>query len=179
MNKKLVACFTQNDPNRKFFSRLPGSRLPPNAKILALRVCSRRIVFPMKTLRIRTDRRTQLVDVTDEVQRAVRESGVKSGVCYVYVPHTTAGVAINEHADPDVAGDVEGVLDRLVPHRGPYRHGEGNSDSHAKAVLTGTGQSVFVENGRLLLGTWQGIFFCEFDGPRDRKLLVKVVSDHS
>lgn len=133
----------------------------------------------MKTLRIRTERRTQLVDVTNEVQRAVQESGVKTGVCYVYVPHTTAGVAINEHADPDVAQDLEDVLDRLVPHHGPYRHGEGNSDSHAKTVLTGTSQMVFVENGRLALGTWQGIFLCEFDGPRERKLLVKAVPDPS
>ena len=133
----------------------------------------------MKTLRIRTERRTQLVDVTNEVQRAIQESGVKTGVCYVYVPHTTAGVAINEHADPDVAHDVEGVLDRLVPHHGPYRHGEGNSDSHAKAVLTGTSQMVFVENGRPVLGTWQGIFLCEFDGPRERKLLVRVLPDLS
>lgn len=134
-------------------------------------------MFPVKTLRIKTDRRTQFVDVTPEVQRAVQESGVKAGVCYVYVPHTTAGVAINEHADPDVARDVEGVLDRLIPHGGPYRHAEGNSDSHAKAVMTGTSQTILVENGRLLLGTWQGIFFCEFDGPRDRKLHVKVISD--
>lgn len=131
----------------------------------------------IKTLRIKTDRRTQFVDVTPDVERAVQESGVKTGVCYVYVPHTTAGVAINEHADPDVARDVEGVLDRLIPHHGTYRHAEGNSDSHAKAVLTGTSQTIFVENGRLLLGTWQGIFFCEFDGPRDRKLHVKVAAD--
>lgn len=133
----------------------------------------------LKTLRIKTGQRTQFVDVTREVQRVVQESGVKSGVCYVYVPHTTAGVAINEHADPDVARDVEGVLDRLVPHHGPYRHSEGNSDSHAKAVLTGTSQTVLVEDGKLLLGTWQGIFFCEFDGPRERKLHVKLVPDPS
>ena len=130
-------------------------------------------------MRIRTERRTQLVDVTSEVQRAVQESGVKTGVCYMYVPHTTAGVSINEHADPDVAHDIEGVLDGLVPHHGAYRHGEGNSDSHTKAVLTGTSQMVFIENGRLVLGTWQGIFFCEFDGPRERKLLVKAVADPS
>ena len=131
----------------------------------------------LKTLRIKTDRRTQLIDITREVQRVVQESGVASGICHVYVPHTTAGMAINEHADPDVARDVEGVLDRLVPHAGPYRHGEGNSDSHARAVVTGTSQTIFIENGKLLLGTWQGIFFCEFDGPRDRHLHVKVVSD--
>ena len=133
----------------------------------------------MKTLRVKTNRRTQLVDITREVEQAIRESGVKSGVCYVYVPHTTAGVAINEHADPDVASDVEGIFDRLIPHKGPYRHGEGNTDSHMKAILTGTSQSVFIENGKLALGTWQGIFLCEFDGPRQRTVFVKIAPDPS
>lgn len=114
----------------------------------------------MKTLKIRTDRRTQLVDVTTQVERVVAESGVADGVCYVYVPHTTAAVTINEHADPDVATDVEGALDRLVPERGPFRHSEGNSDSHIKAILVGASQVVFVEDGKLALGRWQGIFFC-------------------
>jgi secondary thiamine-phosphate synthase enzyme len=131
----------------------------------------------MKTLRIKTDKRTQLVDVTREVEKAVQESGVRSGLCHVYVPHTTAGVAINEHADPDVARDVEGVFDHLVPHHGSYRHSEGNSDSHVKTVLTGTSQVIFIENGKLMLGTWQGIFLCEFDGPRERRLHVKIVPD--
>jgi secondary thiamine-phosphate synthase enzyme len=131
----------------------------------------------MKTLRVKTNKRTELIDVTREVEAAVRESGVRSGVCYVYVPHTTAAVTINEHADPDVASDVEDVFDRLVPHKGAYRHGEGNSDSHVKAVLTGSSKVIFVENGKLVLGTWQGIFFCEFDGPRDRRLHVKIVPD--
>jgi secondary thiamine-phosphate synthase enzyme len=129
----------------------------------------------METVRLKTDRRTQLVDMTREVERAVAASGVASGVCYVYVPHTTAAVMINEHADPDVATDLEGVFDRLVPNRGPYRHSEGNSDSHAKAVMVGTSQVVFVERGKLALGQWQGVFFCEFDGPRERKMFVKVV----
>jgi secondary thiamine-phosphate synthase enzyme len=128
----------------------------------------------METLRVKTGRRTQLVDVTAAVERVVKEAGVVSGVCYVYVPHTTAGVAINEHADPNVAADLEGVFDRLVPRTGPYRHGEGNSDSHAKAVMVGTSQVIFVEEGKLVLGRWQGIFFCEFDGPRERKIFVKV-----
>jgi secondary thiamine-phosphate synthase enzyme len=128
----------------------------------------------MQTLRVKTGRRTQLVDLTAAVERVVKEAGVLSGVCYVYVPHTTAGVAINEHADPDVATDLEGVFDRLVPHLGPYRHGEGNSDSHAKAVMVGASQVIFVEEGKLVLGTWQGIFFCEFDGPRERKIFVRV-----
>ncbi len=131
----------------------------------------------IENLRVRTDRRTQLVDVTNEVESVVSKSGVQRGVCYVYVPHTTAGVTINEHADPDVASDVEGIMDRLVPHSGPYRHVEGNSDSHARTILTGTSQVVFVENGRLVLGRWQGIFFCEYDGPRERTMQLKVVPD--
>ena len=131
----------------------------------------------IESLRVRTDRRTQLLDVTKEVQSIVAKSGVQQGICYVYVPHTTAGVTINEHADPDVASDVEGIMDRLVPHNGPYRHVEGNSDSHAKTILTGTSQVIFVESGRLVLGRWQGIFFCEYDGPRERTMQVKVVAD--
>ena len=131
----------------------------------------------MKTLGVKTNRRTQFVDITREVEQAVRESDVKSGVCHVYVPHTTAGVAINEHADPDVASDVESIFDRLIPHKGPYQHAEGNTDSHMKAILTGASQTVLVENGKLALGTWQGIFLCEFDGPRQRTVLVKIVPD--
>lgn len=131
----------------------------------------------IETLHVRTDRRTQLVDVTNEVQSLVTKSGIQQGVCYVYVPHTTAGVAINEHADPDVASDFEGTMDRLIPERGPYRHAEGNSDSHAKTILTGTSQVIFVQRGLLALGRWQGIFFCEYDGPRERTMQVKVVAD--
>lgn len=131
----------------------------------------------METLRVKTKRRTQLVDITADVERVVAASGITSGVCHVYVPHTTAAVTINEHADPDVATDLEGLFDRLVPHAGPYRHSEGNTDSHAKSVLVGANQVIFVEQGKLALGTWQGIFFCEFDGPRDRKMWVKVVGD--
>ena len=131
----------------------------------------------MEVLRVKTVRRTQLVDVTDLVEKAVAKAAVASGLCHVFVPHTTAGVIINEHFDPDVATDLEGVFERLVPRSGPYRHAEGNSDSHAKAVLTGTSQVIFVEKGKLVLGQWQGVFFCEFDGPRERKLWVKVIED--
>jgi secondary thiamine-phosphate synthase enzyme len=131
----------------------------------------------METLRVKTTRRTQLLDVTQAVERVVAEAGLVTGVCYVFVPHTTAGVMINEHADPDVATDLEGVFDRLVPHSGPYRHAEGNTDSHAKAVMAGASQLIFVEKGKLALGAWQGIFLCEFDGPRERKIWVKVVRD--
>jgi secondary thiamine-phosphate synthase enzyme len=133
----------------------------------------------METIVVKTVRRTQLVDVTPAVQRAVEKSSVSSGVCYVYVPHTTAGVTINEHADPDVATDLEDVFDRLVSRNGPYRHSEGNSDSHAKATLVGSSQLVFVEGGKLALGRWQGVFLCEFDGPRERRLQVKIVADRA
>jgi secondary thiamine-phosphate synthase enzyme len=126
---------------------------------------------------VKTDRRTQLVDVTGQVQRAVASSGVTSGICYLYVPHTTAAITINECADPDVARDVEGALDRLIPIAGTFRHSEGNSDSHVKAVLVGASQTVHVEGGKLLLGRWQGIFLCEFDGPRERRLQVKIVAE--
>jgi len=131
----------------------------------------------MQTLTVKTERRTQLLDVTVEVQKAVSAAKISKGICYLYVPHTTAGIAINECADPDVARDMESALDRLIPKTGPYLHGEGNSDSHIKSVLFGGSQVVFVEDGRLVLGRWQGIFFCEFDGPRERKLIVKVVPD--
>lgn len=130
----------------------------------------------MEVLRVKTERRTQLVDVTREVERAVEKAGVSAGICCIYVPHTTAGVMINEHFDPDVATDLEGVFERMVPKSGPYRHSEGNSDSHAKAALAGTSQMIFVEDGKLALGRWQGVFLCEFDGPRERKLWVKVVA---
>lgn len=131
----------------------------------------------MQTLTVKTDRRTQLVDVTRQVQSAVLATKIGNGICYLYVPHTTAAIAINEHVDPDVADDIEGALDRLLPSTGPYRHSEGNSDSHVKTVLSGTSLNIFVQDGRLVLGRWQGVFFCEYDGPRERKLLVKVLAD--
>jgi secondary thiamine-phosphate synthase enzyme len=130
----------------------------------------------VQTLHVKTDRRTQLVDVTAQLQKAVAASGVATGICYLYVPHTTAAITINECADPDVARDVEGALDRLIPIAGPYRHSEGNSDSHVKSVLVGASQVVHVEGGKLLLGRWQGVFLCEFDGPRERRLQVKIVA---
>jgi len=130
----------------------------------------------MHTFRVKTHRRTQLIDVTDQVQKLVAASGVDDGICYVFVPHTTAAVTINEHFDPDVATDVEGAFDRLIPATGPYRHAEGNSDSHIKAILVGATATLFIENSKLALGRWQGIFFCEFDGPRDRSMQVKIIS---
>ena len=135
--------------------------------------------MPVHELKVKTSRRTQLVNVTNHVQAAVEKSGVTNGICYVYIPHTTAAVMINECADPDVATDLEGAFDRLIPFEGPYRHEEGNSDSHMKSVLVGASASIFVEGGKLLLGRWQGIFFCEFDGPRERRFHVKIVPDPS
>jgi len=130
-----------------------------------------------RTIKIRTSRRTELRNVTPEIEKLVRESGCTTGTCHLYVPHTTAGVIINEGYDPDVARDMEYALDRLVPHDEGFRHAEGNSDSHIKLALVGGSQSVWIENGRLALGQWQQIFFAEFDGPRSRELRVKIVPD--
>ena len=124
---------------------------------------------------ISTSRSAEMRNITREVQAAVTESGIKSGICTVFVPHTTAGVTINENADPDVVHDILTELDKIVPLRDGYRHMEGNSAAHIKAGLFGFSQQVIVENGRLVLGTWQGIYFCEFDGPRQRQVYVKVI----
>ncbi len=133
----------------------------------------------IETLKVKTTQRTQLVNVTSQVQQVVDKSRVSDGICVVCVPHTTAAVTINECADPDVASDLEGAFGRLIPFEGPYRHEEGNSDSHMKSVLTGASQTIFVAGGQLQLGRWQGIFFCEFDGPRERRMQIKVVPDPS
>jgi len=130
-----------------------------------------------RMLSIRTSRRTELKNVTAEIEVVVRESGCVDGLCHLYVPHTTAGVLINEGDDPAVARDIEAALDRLVPHRGNYEHAEGNSDSHIKTALVGSSETVPIENGRLALGRWQAVFLAEFDGPRTRDLRVKVVPD--
>jgi len=128
-------------------------------------------------LSIRTTKRTEFVDITRLVQEQVAASKIKNGICYVYVPHTTAGVTINEHADPDVVADMEMMLEKLVPWRAGYAHAEGNSAAHIKTSMIGSSQMIIVQEGRLLLGTWQGIFFAEFDGPRSREVWVKVTAD--
>jgi secondary thiamine-phosphate synthase enzyme len=128
-------------------------------------------------LALSTRRRAELIHITPEVQRVVRDSGVTSGTCIVYAPHTTAGITINENADPDVQRDILDQLERLVPRQGGYHHMEGNADAHIKASMMGFAATLFVENGALVLGTWQGIFFCEFDGPRSRHVYVKVIAD--
>ncbi len=130
----------------------------------------------LHTLQIKTRARNEARDITSEVEKVVRAAGVKSGVCYLYVPHTTAAVAVNEHDDPDVMRDVDEALRKLFPKDGGYKHWEGNADSHIKATLIGASESVPIEDGRLALGRWQGIFFCEFDGPRERELKVKIIA---
>ena len=128
-------------------------------------------------LSLRTSRRTELKNVTDQIEKIVRESRCASGVCHLYVPHTTAAVLINEGYDPDVARDMEVAFDRMVPHKGDYHHAEGNSDSHTKTALVGSSETVWIEDGKLVLGQWQMIFFAEFDGPRRRELFLKIVPD--
>ena len=126
------------------------------------------------TIEVKTSRRAQLLDITEKVADLVQRAGVKDGICHVFVPHTTAGVTINEGADPDVARDIEAQLARMVPKDSDFAHGEGNSDSHIKTMLVGPSSTAPVRGGRLALGTWQGIFFCEWDGPRTRKIEVTV-----
>ena len=128
-------------------------------------------------LEINTRSAAELVDITAAVQRTVREKGMQSGVCHVFVPHTTAGLTLNENWDPDVRWDMLMELDKIVPWRDNYRHGEGNSAAHIKASLMGSSQTLLVEDGRLVLGSWQGIYLAEFDGPRRRRVLVKLVGD--
>lgn len=126
---------------------------------------------------IKTHSRVEFQEITRTVREIVGESGVASGVCYIFVPHTTAGVTVNEHADPSVAEDLIEQLDKMVPQHGNYRHLEGNSPAHLKASLMGDSEALFIEDGKIVLGTWQGIFFCEFDGPRNRHLLLKIVAE--
>ena len=128
------------------------------------------------TFEVRTARRAQLVNITERVEEAVRRSGVKEGTCTVFIPHTTAGVTINEGADPDVAADVEGHLAELVPKEAAFEHAEGNSDSHIKTILVGPSCVAPVRGGKLALGTWQAVFLCEWDGPRTRRVEVGVSS---
>ena len=127
----------------------------------------------MTELTLRTRSRTDFVNITDDVRRAVSDARIESGTVTVFVPHTTAGVQINENADPDVMRDMELILDRMVPWHGSYAHSEGNAAAHAKAALMGASVQIIVSNGQLELGTWQGVYFCEFDGPRHRKVWVQ------
>lgn len=129
----------------------------------------------MHKFKVRTSAGSEMADITREAGGIVRESGVKSGVCHLFVPHTTCGLTINENADPDVKRDIMAKLNETVSEDFPYRHAEGNSPAHIKSVLVGPSLTVFVEDGALQLGTWQGIYLCEYDGPRNREVWVKLI----
>jgi secondary thiamine-phosphate synthase enzyme len=124
---------------------------------------------------VKSKSRTQLIDITSEIQKAVRSSGISEGLCMLYVPHTTAAITINESADPSVASDIMMVLNEVIPWKADYRHLEGNSPAHIKSTLVGASEVIAIENGSLVLGTWQGIFFCEFDGPRTRSVHMRLL----
>ena len=128
-----------------------------------------------KALSVKTSRRVELLDITHLIEKVVAESGIKSGLCTLFVPHTTAAVTINENADPSVKSDIINELNKVIPFDDNYSHLEGNAAAHIKSSLFGASENIIVDGGRLLLGTWQGICFCEFDGPRSRKLVVKIV----
>lgn len=131
--------------------------------------------MPVLMIKVRSREREQFIDITAEVARRLRETGAREGICYLYVQHTTAALTINESADPDVARDMLHVLRRLAPrHDADYRHGEGNTDAHVKSSLMGTSLSIPFTDGELLLGRWQGIFLCEFDGPRERQVVMMI-----
>ena len=129
----------------------------------------------LQTFEVQTSAKTDLIDITRFVQEAVRKTRVTDGICVIFVPHTTAGITINENADPAVSRDIVMMFNKIVPNQGPYQHLEGNSPAHIKASMMGFSQTVFVASGKLVLGTWQAIFFCEFDGPRSRKVHVNVM----
>lgn len=130
-----------------------------------------------KEIVIKTNKREEIIDITNRIQDIINESGVDDGYCILFVKHTTSGLTINENADPAVKKDFLKILDNAIPLRAGYEHAEGNSAAHAKSILVGFSETIFIENGQLILGTWQGIYFCEFDGPRKRKLTVKIVPD--
>lgn len=127
----------------------------------------------VRYINVKSKSRVEFIDVTGMVQETVKEADVKDGICYLYVPHTTAGITINEGADPSVQRDIQNTLNKLAPHDMNYFHREGNADAHIKSTLVGTSIHVIVDGGKLLLGTWQSIFFCEFDGPRHRRIAIK------
>lgn len=130
-----------------------------------------------KKLSIKTNDKVELIDITTEIQNAVKKAGLKSGLVQIHIPHTTAAVTINENADPDVKADIKKEINKIVPFDDNYAHLEGNSAAHIKSSLFGVNQGIIVENKKLLLGTWQGIYFCEFDGPRSRNIYLKIISD--
>lgn len=131
----------------------------------------------IRYIEVKSRARTEFIDITEMVNEVVRSVGVRNGMCHLFVLHTTAGITVNEGADPAVQRDIVGFLNKLVPNDPYFTHREGNSDAHIKSSLMGTSQRIFVENGKLVLGTWQSIYFCEFDGPRPRRVAVKITLD--
>ncbi len=129
----------------------------------------------IQIFQVRTSARIEFINITPSVEEAVRKTGITDGICLIFVPHTTAAVTINENADPSVTQDILSEMSKIVPSHDRYRHMEGNSPAHIKASMIGASETVFMEEGKLVLGTWQGIFFCEFDGPRTRKVYIKVM----
>jgi secondary thiamine-phosphate synthase enzyme len=129
----------------------------------------------VRYINVRSKAQNEFIDITEMVQDVVKEAGVVKGICYLYVPHTTAGITINEGADPSVQRDIQNTLSRIIPHDFNYAHREGNADAHIKSTLVGTSVNLIIEEGKLLLGTWQSIFFCEFDGPRHRRIALKFI----
>ena len=129
----------------------------------------------MNTINISTSKRVDLIDITSQVQKVVSESSVDDGIVTLYVPHTTCGITINEGVDPDVVRDIKYQLKKLIPYQQGYHHMEENADSHIKTCLVGSSENIIIENGQLVLGTWQSIFLCDFDGPRNRKVYIKII----
>lgn len=130
----------------------------------------------VKFINVKSRQRTEFIDITKEVQKELDKTDIRQGVCHIYVPHTSAAVTINEGADPSVQWDILNTLSALIPHENNYTHREGNSDAHIKSSLIGAEQTVLIDGGKLLLGTWQSIFFCDFDGPRHRRVALKFIS---
>jgi secondary thiamine-phosphate synthase enzyme len=130
----------------------------------------------INTININTSKRIEMIDITPNILQLIKEQKISGGICSIFVPHTTAAVTINENADPTVVKDMLNTLNKLIPHQNNYLHSEGNSDAHIKASLIGASEVIFIQNGKLMLGTWQGVFFCEFDGPRSRKVWIKFLT---
>ena len=129
----------------------------------------------IRKLEIKTNSRSEIIDITDKIQKVITDSKIKSGICIIYVPHTTAGITVNENYDPSVRTDILDYLEKIAPPAARYKHTEGNADSHIKTSVVGSSATLVIEDGKILLGSWQGIMFCEFDGPRSRKLVIKIL----
>jgi secondary thiamine-phosphate synthase enzyme len=133
----------------------------------------------MDKFKVHTDQRYAMVDITKEIQKIITSHDICDGVAHIFIPHTTAAVTVNENCDPAVAADTSDTLQKLIPHEGGYAHREGNSDAHIKAALVGSNRTLFIEDGKICFGTWQGVYLCEFDGPRTREVWVKIVKEGS